>query len=439
MFTSKYKLLCEELDEQVHQQASVLKAIDRSMAVIEFTPKGEVITANENFLSTVGYTLGEIKGEHHQIFCEDEYSDSKKYHDFWRQLNKGEFMSGQFKRKNKNGEIIWLEATYNPVLDEKRNVTKVVKFASDITQKKIEGANNLGKLDALSRSSAIIEFELNGTIIDCNQNFLETVGYAKEELVGNHHRIFCEREYTEGNEYGDFWAALNRGEFCSGQFKRLNKLGQVLWLEASYNPVYDSEGNLYRVVKFASNITEQTERASQERENVGIAYRISNETLGVAREGGGVINDAVAEMNKISESLNDSSHHIQSLNQQSGQISSIINTIQEIADQTNLLALNAAIEAARAGDQGRGFAVVADEVRQLAARTSQSTSEISTMINNIQEETGNASSSMEKCLGQAERGVDLANQTGEVIAKIQTGATEVVTAIDSLSNNLAAP
>ncbi|MCV6625725.1 MAG: methyl-accepting chemotaxis protein [Cellvibrionaceae bacterium] len=164
--------------------------------------------------------------------------------------------------------------------------------------------------------------------------------------------------------------------------------------------------------------------------------KISNETLDVAENGGGVINEAVKEMNQIAESVHTSSQHIERLNMQSGEINSIINTIQEIADQTNLLALNAAIEAARAGEQGRGFAVVADEVRQLAARTSQSTSEISAMISKIQEDTSNASGSMAQCLDQANRGVQLASQTGEVIAKIQDSAKEVVSTIDQFAQSL---
>jgi len=438
MFDSKYRNLYEQLQQQSNQQAFLLGAIDRSMAVIEFWPSGEIITANNNFLATVGFSLDEIQGKHHRIFCENDFVNSDDYRQFWKKLNNGEFLSGQFKRLDKQGRAIWLEATYNPVFDDNKTLIKIVKFASDISDKVSADAKNLGKLDALSRSTAIIEFELDGTVVDCNDNFLGAVGYSKAEIIGQHHKIFCEKELAVSAEYEEFWHKLNRGNYVAGQFKRINKAGDILWLEASYNPVYDSEGKLYRVVKFATDITAATEQATLERESAAIAYRISSETLDVAKNGGVVINEAVTEMNKISKSLGVSSGHIESLNKQSGEINSIINTIQEIADQTNLLALNAAIEAARAGDQGRGFAVVADEVRQLAARTSQSTSEISSMINNIQEDTGNASLSMDKCLGQATRGVELANQTGEVITKIQHGATEVVSAIDQFTNTLTA-
>lgn len=438
MFGKQYKAQYEELLDRYTQQSSMISAINRSMASIEFRPSGEIASANDNFLKTVGFSLSEIQGKHHRIFCEPEYAASEAYRDFWAQLNRGEYFSGQFKRVGKDGNTIWLEATYNPVFDSNKNLVKVVKFASDITAQVLGDAQTQGKLDALSRSTAIIEFNMDGTIVDCNDNFLGAVGYRKAEIVGKHHRMFCPSDYTNTTEYQDFWRRLNNGEFFSGQFKRVNSQGQTLWLEASYNPVYDSEGNLYRVVKFASDITAQTEQAELERDSAAIAYRISNETLDVAKNGGGVINEAVDEMNKIAESVHSSSQHIERLNMQSGEINSIINTIQEIADQTNLLALNAAIEAARAGEQGRGFAVVADEVRQLAARTSQSTAEISSMISKIQEDTSNASGSMEKCLGQANRGVDLASQTGEVISKIQIGANEVVSAIDKFSKSLSA-
>ena len=424
------------LQDKLNEQTSIIEAIDRSMAMIEFRPNGEVITANKNFLDTVGYSLDEIVGQHHRIFCESAYTSSDDYAQFWERLNRGEFCGGQYKRVNKAGEAIWLEATYNPVFDNEKNLLKIVKFATDITTNVVEQAKSRATMDALSRSTAIVEFEPDGTIVDCNDNFTNAVGYNKADILGKHHRIFCEPDYANSTEYSHFWSKLNNGEFFSGMFKRVNSRGDTLWLEASYNPVYDNEGKLHRIVKFASDVTEQTEKAEAERESAQIAYRISDETSNTASEGGEVIKKAVAEMNKIAESVSSSSSHIENLNKQSAEINSIINTIQSIADQTNLLALNAAIEAARAGEQGRGFAVVADEVRQLAARTSQSTSEISAMITSIQQDTSTASSSMEQCLSQVSTGVELANQTGEVITKIQHGAQEVVKAINHFSDAL---
>lgn len=415
---------------------SVLSALDQSMAVIEFDTGGHVLKANDNFLSTTGYAISEIKGKHHEMFCSAEYAGSDEYKQFWNSLRSGQVVSGQFDRVNKDGEVIWLEATYNPIRGAGGQVEKVIKFAADITQRILDEQNVRAKVDALSRSSAIIEFEPDGTIIDCNSNFLQAVGYSKDQIVGKHHRIFCEPELANSEEYVTFWEKLNAGEFAAGQFKRIDANGRVLWLEASYNPVYDMKGNLFRVVKFASDITQQTEQSQRTEESAAIARKISGETLSIATQGGEVIENAAKEMTSIADSVKESSEHIESLNAQSTQINSIISTIQEIADQTNLLALNAAIEAARAGDQGRGFAVVADEVRQLAARTSQSTSEISSMIHSIQEDTSSASSSMGTTLEQAMRGVELANETGEVISKIQSASSEVVSAIDSYSQSV---
>lgn len=427
-----------DLEHQLAQEKEITKAIGRSMAVIEFDPQGQILRANDNFLRTMGYSAAEIEGEHHSIFVAQGCAQSQEYRDFWRKLDAGQFVRGRVERINKQGETVWLEATYNPVFDRDNKVEKIVKFASDITERVLEQARNKAILDALDRSTAFIEFNPDGTVVNCNDNFARTVGYSKAEIIGQHHRIFCDPQYANSPEYNEFWQRLNRGEFVTGQFERRNKHGNTIWLEASYNPVYDDRRRLVKVVKFASDISERTRRAIEEKRSAEVAYRISEETSQTASEGAGVIIDAVSEMNKIADTVRLSSSHIESLNRQSAEISSIIATIQSIADQTNLLALNAAIEAARAGEQGRGFAVVADEVRQLAARTSQSTAEISSMISNIQQDTGKASVSMDQCLDQVTTGVELANKTGDAIAKIQEGANEVFRAIDQFSNVLEA-
>ncbi|MEM8945002.1 MAG: PAS domain-containing protein [Planctomycetota bacterium] len=238
-------------------------AINRSQAVIEFTSDGTILTANENFLGAVGYELAEIRGQHHRIFCDADYANSAEYRQFWESLGRGEFHSHEFQRFGKNNKEIWIQATYNPVLDRKGNVTKVVKFATDITEAKLRNADYEGKVNAISRSQAMIEFNLDGTIINANENFLSTVGYTLDEVQGQHHRIFCRPDYAESTEYRKFWQTLGEGEFSAGQFERLKKDGNPVWIEASYNPIMDASGKPYKVVKFATDITEDVAAKKQ--------------------------------------------------------------------------------------------------------------------------------------------------------------------------------
>jgi methyl-accepting chemotaxis protein len=331
---------------------------------------------------------------------------------------------------------VWLEASYNPVLDERGQVLKVVKYALDVTRKVEQEAATHSKLVALDRAMAVIEFDLKGQILDANENFLNVMGYSLAELKGKHHRMFCEPELINSNEYTDFWRRLNNGEFFTGQFKRLGKHGRVVWLEASYNPVYDGDGTLIKIVKFASDITERVEKFEEDSRGASRAYHISSETERFAEHGTQVIQETASEMRRIADNIGVSARLVGQLGDRSEQITAIVNTIRGIADQTNLLALNAAIEAARAGDQGRGFAVVADEVRQLAGRTSGSTAEIAEMISMILSETRDAVASMNATQEGAQRGVSLADQAGSVILQIRTSTSDAVQAVSMFASKL---
>ena len=239
------------------QRAAVSTALEKVQAVIEFNLDGTVITANENFCRTVGFSLAEIKGHHHRMFCETTYSNSQEYANFWAKLNRGELDSGVYRRIGKGGKEVWIQASYNPVFDVNGKPSKVVKFATDITTERNRNAEFEGKMSAVSKAQAVIEFNLDGTVITANENFLGCVGYSLDEVKGKHHRMFCEATYTNSPEYQAFWAKLNRGEFEAGVYRRLGKGGKEIWIQASYNPIMDASGKPYKVVKFASDITGQ--------------------------------------------------------------------------------------------------------------------------------------------------------------------------------------
>jgi len=232
-------------------------AIKKSQAVIEFNMDGTIITANDNFLNAMGYSLHEVEGKHHRMFVEPSYGDSAEYRAFWDKLNRGEYIADEFKRLGKGGKEVWIQASYNPIFDEQGNPFKVVKYASDVTAQKLEAANFAGQVDAIDKAQAVIEFNMDGTIITANDNFLNTMGYSLAEVQGKHHSMFADPEFAASQEYKDFWEKLNRGEYEAKEYPRLGKGGKEIWIQASYNPILDLNGNPFKVVKFATDITAQ--------------------------------------------------------------------------------------------------------------------------------------------------------------------------------------
>ncbi|WIF65253.1 methyl-accepting chemotaxis protein [Metapseudomonas otitidis] len=436
MFQSSLKRELAECQAQLAQALARRSAVDRSMALIEFLPDGTIVSANENFLSAVGYRLEEVQGRHHRMFCDPAYANSAEYRRFWERLATGEFIRDRFRRQDKQGRELWLEASYNPVRDTAGRVVGVLKLATDITAQVVREQQQESLISAIDRSMAVIEFNLKGEVLTANENFLSLMGYRLDEIRGRHHRQLCTREDGASPEYAQFWERLNRGEFFSGRFKRVNKRGDVVWLRATYNPVFDANGTLYKVVKLASDVTEQVLHQQAESQAAQLAYEISLQTDGGAQRGAEVVQRTVDVVQGIAGELNRAASGISAVSQQSDQISSIVQTIRGIADQTNLLALNAAIEAARAGEQGRGFAVVAEEVRNLAARTAQATVEIVDVVRRNHELSQEAVQSMESSREKVEQGVQLASQAGQAILEIQEGAQRVVEAIRQFSSTL---
>jgi methyl-accepting chemotaxis protein len=241
---------------------AIYQAINQTHALIEFELDGTIITANENFLRIFGYNLEEIVGKHHRIFCEPSYAASEEYAQLWQNLGNGEYDNGEFVRFSKDGAEIWLQASYNPIFNADGDPFKIVKFASDITKTKLQNAEFEGKIQAINRAQAVLELELDGTIITANENFLRIFGYDLEEIVGKHHRIFCEPSYAASEDYAQFWQKLSHGDYFAGEVERFSKDGGKIWLQASYNPIFDSRGNLLKVFKFASNITQEVQKRS---------------------------------------------------------------------------------------------------------------------------------------------------------------------------------
>ncbi|RYY76286.1 MAG: PAS domain S-box protein [Gammaproteobacteria bacterium] len=406
-----------------------LEAIKAHVAYIEFTPTGEISDANNLFLDAVGYERAQILHKHHRMFCDPNYANSTAYLEFWANLRAGKAQRGTFRRLGKNNREIWLEASYFPIKDG-NTVTKIIKLATDVTQAKNDLLDRNALFTALDKSLAVIEFDPAGNILTANHNFLKTMGYSLNDIVGKHHRMFCYDSFYQSNPY--FWQRLAAGNFESGRFERKNSAGRSVWLEATYNPIAGEDGKVKRVIKFASNISERVNHARNAAE---AAASTSQQTSKITSDARAVLLDAVSTSTLISQQVNQAAEVIDQLNQHAQSITDIVNTIRSIADQTNLLALNAAIEAARAGDQGRGFAVVADEVRKLAARTNEATMEIGTVVTNNRELTIAIREQMELVSRIATQGQEKISQVSVGMGEIEQGVKNFAQTVNQLSDN----
>jgi methyl-accepting chemotaxis protein len=408
------------LGRQKSECKAELDALNMSHAIIEFETDGTIITANENFLGLMGYALSDIQGKHHSLFVDPQDVNSADYRQFWDKLRRGEFQSGQFRRYTRGQQEVWIEAAYNPVLNRKGHVCRIVKYASDITARQREYADLRGQVNAMKRSQAVIEFDLNGNVLDANDNFLNAMGYRLEDVKGQHHSLFVDAQYRTSAEYRQFWDKLARGVFQAGQYKRYGRGGREVWIEASYNPIFDLNGRPYKVVKFATDINAQIELLSNLKklidENFGAIdqaiHRSSDQATGTvhavtnaseniqtvassAEELAASIREIASTMvrtNAATDTVHDQTTAADQVTQRladaARSMGGIIELIQNIANQINLLALNATIESARAGDAGKGFAVVASEVKNLAAQARDATDQIGREIENMQTMSG---------------------------------------------------
>ncbi|TMN71669.1 chemotaxis protein [Pseudoalteromonas sp. S1727] len=425
-----------ELKSKLFRLTQVKKSLDEEMLVLTIDKTGRIITQNDNFKHELGYAQSQLIGKSLLSFVPDNAKQTAHFIGLKNALEQHEHWVGALQFLHANGEQAWLRSILQPIVDEQGNLVEFTLHSSVLTRTIETSREHQDLIKALHRAMAVIEFDTNGIVLTANENFLAGMGYSLKEIVGQHHRMFCEPEEANSQEYETFWQQLKKGKYVADRFKRLNRHGQTIWLEASYNPIFNEQNELYKVVKFATVITEQVERELAISKAADIAYSTSTETDHLADQGAAVIQQTVQVMNELAVQMSQAGDEIAALDKQSQLIASIVQSISSIADQTNLLALNAAIEAARAGEQGRGFAVVADEVRQLASRTSKATEEIVEVVQQNRTLTQSTVKAIEQGKNKAQEGLELSTESGSVMTSIKKGAQQVVDAVSQFANQL---
>ncbi|WP_128928519.1 methyl-accepting chemotaxis protein [Bradyrhizobium guangxiense] len=421
--------------------ASKIAAISRAQAVIEFKLDGTIVTANENFCKALGYSLAEIEGKHHSLFVAEADRNSAAYREFWAALNRGDYQAGEFKRIGKGGKEVWILASYNPLLDEAGKPYGVVKFATDVTAEKLKNADLAGQIAAIDKAQAVIEFNMDGTIITANANFLSALGYSLAEIKGKHHSMFVEPSERDGAAYREFWAALNRGQYQAAEYKRIGKGGKEVYIQASYNPILDLNGKPFKVVKYATDTTRQVlvrmgnERVRGMMESVAAG---SEELNASVRE----ISEAMTKSRETAMSAVDqvaaADAQAQRLTEAAQSMSGIVEMINSITGQINLLALNATIESARAGEAGRGFAVVASEVKSLANQAKQATDKIGQEIGSLNGISGDVVSALSSIKQAINNVSEYVTSTAAAVEEQSTVTNEMSTSMQRAAAEAAA-
>ncbi|WP_322011388.1 PAS domain-containing methyl-accepting chemotaxis protein [Paraburkholderia sp. J12] len=421
---------------ELHELSAVSAALNRVQAVIEFDMQGIILHANDNFLATVGYTLDEVRGKHHRMFCDPDYAQGEAYRQFWEKLGRGEFDRGEYRRLGKGGREVWINASYNPVIGDDGRPYKVIKFATDVTAIKQQHAEYEGRQRAIDKAQAVIEFDTGGNVIKANQNFLDTLGYRFDEIQGKHHRLFCEETYAASPEYREFWAKLNRGEFDSGRYKRIAKGGRVVWIQATYNPIFDVNGRLYKVVKFAIDVTAQVDleesvkrRAQDDQRKVERLLAVVNRAASgdltgvVDVEGGEPIDQLAAGIKGMMSDL-------------SGVIGKVVESAGTFKDSSQDIA-------ARADTVAGGAQLLGATVEEMNA----SIEELTASINSIADNSRGADQLAKDTQQEAERGakavarsieaMELINRSSEDIGEIIKVIGEIASQTNLLAFNAA--
>jgi methyl-accepting chemotaxis protein len=397
-----------------------IQALHRAQAIIEFRLDGTIIEANENFLRTMGYERHEVVGQHHRMFVDPNERESEEYKQFWQHLGSGQHYTGQYKRVAKHNREVWIQGSYSPVLDRQGRPYKVIKHAIDITAQRLQTADMEGRLDAINRAQAVISFDLDGLILDANDNFLQALGYRREDVIGRHHRMFVDQATRESADYRDFWARLRKGEYNAGLYNRVRKDGSNVWIQATYNPIFDMAGRPFKIVKYATDVTEQTCAVQTLQSALGSLSETVPAIAGQAQSASQLASQASSSASSGGCMVSELVDTISDINARAQSMAEIIGVMDSIAFQTNILAINAAVEAAHAGEQGKGFGVVAQEVRALAQRSAQSARDIRGLVQNA--------------IDSLAEGSFRARQAGEAMHAIVTSALQVNERVDQIAN-----
>lgn len=433
MFNQKLKADIARLTSELNQYERIAESFRNEMLYWSVSPDGIVLSQGNKTKTELPCQAGKLIGRPFTdcIASKDRQSDA--FQSVARAITSRQHWAGTI-NLTCGASHISLQLIVHPHQDPNGRCDYLEVFGSKLDFDTQSSQSNEDILEALDRSMAIIEFKPNGEIIKANSLFLQTTGYSLAEIQGKHHRMFCPQAMIDDPSYKKTWDDLARGKYISGRFQRVDKRGQPVWLEASYNPVIDENGSVYKVIKFASNVTAQVENEKQVKQAAEMASAMSTETGAQADTGQRLMTETVASLASLTEQMRKASNEIGELERQSVELNKMVNAISAIADQTNLLALNAAIEAARAGEQGRGFAVVADEVRELASRTTQSTKEIMAVFSRNDQSTKEAVNTIKQGLQTLEAVTHSIEDTKISMSEIAAGSKKVIAAVDQLSN-----